>query len=177
MSNGISVFTIGHSTRSIEEFIEMLKNFNVKALIDVRSYPGSRKCPWFGKEALRSSIEGTGLTYEHILSIGGRRTKGDADNNHDGWMEDGFRYYAAYASSSPEFKDGLDSLLALSSEKSSAIMCAEAVWWRCHRRIITDYLINSGREVHHIMSKSKSTVASMTPFAKISGSVILYPKS
>lgn len=170
-----TIFTIGHSTRTTDEIIDLLNTFGINQLLDVRSFPGSRRCPWFGKEAIKKSLEDASISYLHLPNIGGRRYQKDIDENHAAWREAAFRNYASYAANSEEFQSGLKELLDLSDIKTSAIMCSEAVWWRCHRRIITDYLIHNGCEVRHILSQKNCPIAEMTEFAKPSGPIINYP--
>ena len=149
-------YTIGHSTRTIEEFISLLKENRIECLIDVRSYPGSRRYPHFNKEVLPESLALHGIEYEHILTLGGRRRKSktvDPQTN-SLWTHPAFHNYADYTLS-PEFDEGFAELRRLGEQKRIAYMCSEAVWWQCHRRIITDYLLAAGEHVVHIMAPGK----------------------
>lgn len=175
----MALFTIGHSTRSLEDFIDLAKKWNVDTIADVRSFPGSKRYPHFNIENLKISLPNNHLNYLHFKDLGGRRKSKDENNLHSAWTEDGFRYYAAYAYSSNEFELTLKSLLDQSKVNNIAMMCSEAVWWRCHRRIITDYAIVNGVTVNHIMSLNKCDIAKITPFAKpvlLKSSKITYPK-
>lgn len=154
MRNQISVWTIGHSTLSIEEFIERLKSFEIQLLADVRSYPGSRRYPHFNKEELSSSLADAGIRYEHFPDLGGRR-RARPDSLNIVWRNESFRGYADYMETK-EFRAGIGRLLNIASTQRIAIMCSEAVWWRCHRSMISDYLKVKGTEVNHIMATGKA---------------------
>lgn len=161
-----TVFTIGHSTRSIVEFVALLQQVGVDLLVDVRSIPRSRAAPQFNLDTLPGSLATYGIRYQHLRSLGGRRhhAKGAPPSANTLWRVLAFRSYADYAETAP-FRSGFDKLLALAGERRCAIMCAEAVWWRCHRRIIADYLLGAGVKVEHIMGIGKLTSASLTPGA------------
>lgn len=148
-----TIWTIGHSTRTLDEFIAMLRSFNIEMLVDVRSYPGSRKFPQFNKENLQESIPAAGITYLHIRELGGRR-KVDPESKNTAWRHPAFRGYADYMET-PYFKEGMDALTALAKKNRVAYMCSEAVWWRCHRSMISDYLKAEGWKVMHIMAEGK----------------------
>jgi uncharacterized protein (DUF488 family) len=149
----LTIWTIGHSTRSIEEFILLLVSQDIRLLADVRRFPGSRRHPQFGKEALASSLERSGIQYVHLQELGGRRaTKADSPNT--GWRNAAFRGYADYMMTE-DFKAGIERLLTLAGQQRTAVMCAEALWWQCHRGLIADYLKASGHEVLHIMGHDK----------------------
>ena len=161
------VFTIGHSTRTIAAFLALLREAEIDCLVDVRRFPGSRRHPQFNAEALSQSLAEAGILYRHLPSLGGRRGGArDKESPHTLWREEAFRNYADYAETA-EFREGFESLLALAAEHRVAIMCAEAVWWRCHRRIITDYLIAAGIGVMHILGEGKIESARLTPEATI----------
>jgi len=161
------VHTIGHSTRPFAELASLLESARVDFLVDVRRFPRSRMNPQFNAEALGPALAGHGIGYRHLPSLGGRR--GGAltpePSRNTLWREAAFRAYADYAET-PEFGAGLAELIALAGEHSVAIMCAEAVWWRCHRRIVTDYLIARGVEVRHILGADKIEPAHLTEGAK-----------
>ncbi len=162
------IFTIGHSTRTIAEFVALLKQVNVDLLVDVRSIPRSRAVPQFNFDTLPGSLAAEGIGYQPLRSLGGRRhhLKGAPPSSNTFWRVLAFRNYADYAETA-EFHAGLDELLALSRQHRCAIMCAEAVWWRCHRRIITDYLLLRGVPVEHIMGLGVVTPATITPGARV----------
>ncbi len=161
------IFTIGHSTRTIGEFIALLKQVDVDLLVDVRSIPRSRTVPQFNFDVLPGSLAAEGIGYKSLRSVGGRRShrKGAAPSTNTFWRVLAFRNYADYAETA-EFRAGLEELIMLSREHRCAIMCAEAVWWRCHRRIITDYLLLHGVPVEHIMGLGTLTPATLTPGAR-----------
>ena len=162
----VTIFTIGHSTRSLKELVSLLRLFGVQMLVDIRSVPRSRKNPQFNREALASHLPASGIGYVHLAALGGLRgrRKGGPPSRNAGWTEEAFRNYADYAETAA-FAEGLRRLLELAREKTCAIMCAEAVWWRCHRRITTDYLLARGLHVRHILGASRAEEARLTPFA------------
>ncbi|MGI8546309.1 MAG: DUF488 domain-containing protein [Gemmatimonadaceae bacterium] len=159
-----TIFTIGHSTRTMVEFVALLKQVNIELLVDVRSIPRSRTTPQFNRDVMPESLGLEGIGYQHLPSLGGRRhhPKGAPPSNNTFWRVLAFRNYADY-SETDAFRAGLDELLALGREHRCAIMCAEAVWWRCHRRIITDYLLIRGVPVEHIMGLGNVVPATVTP--------------
>jgi uncharacterized protein (DUF488 family) len=160
-------FTIGHSTRPIEEFIDLLRASQIQVLVDVRTVPRSRRNPQFNKDALPHSLGEAQIGYEHMAELGGLRGKqpvADPSPN-TFWQNDSFRNYADYALT-PPFRAGLESLRALGRERRCAIMCAEAVWWRCHRRIIADYLVSAGETVLHILGPNKVEPAKLSAEAR-----------
>jgi uncharacterized protein (DUF488 family) len=161
------LFTIGHSTRPIEEFIALLRESDIALLVDVRAIPGSRHNPQFGGERLSAALGAAGIAYRHMPALGGRRSsRASAVPSPNGlWRNAAFRAYADYALTAP-FQASLAELLALARAQRCAVMCAEAVWWRCHRRIITDYLLAAGESVGHIMAPHEIDVAQMTPGAQ-----------
>ena len=148
------IWTIGHSTRPIEEFVAMLQSFDIASVADVRQFPGSRKFPQFNKEELSLSLRESKIDYYHILKLGGRR-KSNADSKNTAWRHPAFRAYADYMETS-SFTEGIASLQDLASNNRVADMCSEALWWGCHRRLISDYLKAKGWTVNHIMGISKS---------------------
>lgn len=168
------VFTIGHSNREFDELLAALRAFEIALVVDVRHYPGSRKYPQFNRESLARELPRAGVAYRHLVALGGRRPTAK-DSLNEGWEEAAFRGYADYART-PAFSRALDELIDWASKQATAIMCAEAVWWRCHRRIIADYLILRGVEVFHILGKGRADLAEMTPFARPSeDGTIVYP--
>ncbi len=165
---GDIVFTIGHSTRALAEFVSLLRQVDVTLLVDVRSTPRSRTAPQFNGDTLPDSLVADGIGYRHLRALGGRRHrhKGAPPSLNTYWRVAAFRNYADYAETD-EFRAGLDDLSALARRHRCAIMCAEAVWWRCHRRIITDYLLADGAHVEHIMGPGQIIPATLTPGARV----------
>ncbi len=163
-----TIFTIGHSTRTLAEFVASLRQVAVDALVDVRSIPRSRAMPQFNIDTLPDSLADAGIGYQHLGALGGRRHrgKGDPPSTNPFWRVLAFRNYADYAETDA-FRAGLDELLALAREHRCAIMCAEAVWWRCHRRIIADYLLARAVPVEHIIGHGQVTTATFTPGAHV----------
>ena len=167
-----TVYTIGHSTRSLEEFVEMLKAHGVAGVADVRRFPGSRRLPQFNADQLSNSLSGLGMLYLPCPLLGGRR-KPDPDSKNTAWRNPSFRAYADYMQT-PQFLEGLESLMSHASPTPLAMMCAEAVPWRCHRSLIADALIVRGWEVLDIMSKSKATAHKLSEFVTVRDSTITY---
>ena len=159
------IWTIGHSTRPIEHFIEMLESFSIQLLVDIRSFPGSKKFPQFNKENLEITLPKDGIDYTHFKSLGGRRAV-KKDSKNTAWKNAAFRGYADYMETD-DFKNGIEQLEKLASEKRAAYMCSEAVWWRCHRSMVSDYLKLKGWTVCHIMETGKATEHSYTKPARI----------
>jgi uncharacterized protein (DUF488 family) len=173
------IFTIGHSTRSASEFIAILTRFAIARVVDIRSIPGSAAHPQFKLETLESALRQAGIAYTHLALLGGRRPKSRLvdEQVNAGWQVRAFHNYADYAQGD-DFQDGLRQLLELARHDSCAIMCAEVLWWRCHRRIVTDYLLAREIAVTHLFSETKSEPASLTPFAVIGvGKRVSYPAS
>jgi uncharacterized protein (DUF488 family) len=160
-------FTIGHSTRPVREFVDLLKAGQIDLVVDVRTVPRSRTNPQYNCDTLPKTLAPFAIAYEHIAVLGGlrARTRDVAANLNAFWENQSFHNYADYALS-PPFRHGLDRLRALGQERRCAIMCAEAVWWRCHRRIIADYLLAEGETVFHILSADRIEPAHMTPAAR-----------
>jgi len=172
-------FTIGHSTRPLPEFIALLEASRIQTLADVRSIPRSRTNPQFNQESLPQALAHAGIDYVHLARLGGRRgrTKAAGASPNAYWTHPAFRNYADYAMSEA-FQAGLAELLELGRRRRTAIMCSEAVWWRCHRRIITDYLLLHGETVEHIMDARHTSPATMTPGASPQPGLILhYPQA
>ena len=171
------IFTVGHSTRSIEEFVDLLRAGGVQQLVDVRSIPRSRTNPQYNLDALPDALAAFQIAHMIIPELGGRRSRQRtaAPEVNGYWHNQSFHNYADYAMSE-EFRFGLDRLAALSLAAPTAIMCSEAVWWRCHRRIIADYLLFGGRRVLHLMSKDRVEPAKITPAATCHGGVLRYPR-
>ena len=161
-----ALYTIGHSTRSAGELVEILRAFGVTRLVDIRSIPRSRTHPQFNLDVLPATLHRVEIAYVHLASLGGRRTKSQRleEGANAGWERRPFHNYADYAETAP-FREGLRDLLEMASRETCAIMCAEAVWWRCHRRIVADHVLAHGVPVVHVFSREKSEAASLTPFA------------
>ena len=156
------LFTIGHSTHSSEEFISLLNFHVVRHLVDVRSIPKSRHVPQFNSDALASSLDSAGIEYTHLKPLGGRRhTRKDSINT--GWRNTSFRGYADYMATSP-FAEGLNTLIKIARTTTTAIMCAEAVPWRCHRSLIADAMMLKGWQVRDILTIAPATEHKLTPF-------------
>ena len=168
-----TVLTIGHSTRMLQEFISLLKTHSVTRVVDVRTVPRSRHNPQFNRDSLPEELKKVGLGYVHLPGLGGlRHAKRDSLNL--GWRNASFRGYADYMQT-PEFEGSLDELIQLAKQDRIAIMCAEAVPWRCHRSLIADALLVRGIRTEDIMSPTNRTVHALTPFAKVRGTTITYP--
>lgn len=165
---GRPFFTIGHSNRTFEALASLLTANAVEVLIDVRAFPRSRNNPQFNAEVLPAALSADDIHYERIPALGGLRGRSDAADVHlnDAWRNASFRRYADYALT-PSFHAGLEKLLHVGDARTCSIMCAEAVWWRCHRRIIADYLIAAGRQVFHIMGSDQRVEAQLTPGAQV----------
>jgi uncharacterized protein (DUF488 family) len=168
-----TIFTIGHSTRSFDEFLDVLKVFSIQTVADVRTIPKSRHNPQFNIDSLRDGLETNGIGYVHISGLGGLRHT-TAHSINTGWKNSSFRGYADYMQTI-DFKNSLEQLITLAREKTTAIMCAEAVPWRCHRSLIGDALLIRGFNVIDIMSNRISKPHILTPWAKVDGDTITYP--
>jgi uncharacterized protein (DUF488 family) len=170
-------YTIGHSTRSIDDFVELLRGAEIDLLVDVRTVPRSRRNAQYNRDVLPQSLAPFQIGYEHIPSLGGLRARQDhvPPSVNGYWQNESFHNYADYAMSE-SFGDGLAQLRQIGHVRSSAIMCAEALWWQCHRRIITDYLLAAGETVLHILGPGKIEPAEMTAGARVSESgSVTYP--
>lgn len=166
------IYTIGHSTHSIDEFIKMLQSFGVKHLVDIRSFPGSKKFPYFNKENLEVSLKENGINYTHIKELGGRR-KVQKNSINTRWRNESFRAYADYMETE-SFQKGIAQLETIASKQTTAYMCSEAVWWRCHRSMVSDYLKAKGWKVLHIMSIEKVEEHPYTSPARVIGDQVFY---
>jgi uncharacterized protein (DUF488 family) len=169
----MTIGTIGHSTHPIEEFIGILQAHGIRQLVDVRTIPRSRRNPQFNRESLPASLHTAEIHYHHLPGLGGLRHP-RKDSTNTGWRNASFRGYADYMQT-PEFAENLDRLITIASEAPTAIMCAEAVPWRCHRSLIADALGARGIPTIEIMSANKSQPHAITPFAKIEGQHVTYP--
>ncbi len=170
-------FTIGHSNRSLEEFVDLLREAGIERLADIRKMPMSRSNPQFNVDALPGALAAFRISYEHLAALGGLRgkTKALSSGVNGLWTNGSFHNYADYALTEP-FHAGLERLLEEGRARRCAIMCSEAVWWRCHRRIVADYLIASGETVFHIMGEGRLDPARITPGAVIrADGKVVYP--
>ncbi len=172
---GRPFFTIGHSTRSVEEMVDLLRVAGAETIIDVRKMPRSRANPQFNSDALPAALAERQIGYRHIASLGGLRGRaprlGTSPNTL--WRNKSFRNYADYALT-PQFREGLAELTATGRERTCAIMCAEVLWWRCHRRIIADYLLKDGKAVFHILGLHDVKPAVLTPGVEPTAEGLLY---
>ena len=169
----LTIFTIGHSTRTLDEFLELLKTHDITLVIDVRTVPRSRHNPQFNKETLPDSLKPAGIKYVHMPDIGGlRRPKQDSVNN--AWRNKSFRGYADYMQTK-EFTENLLNLIALARENRAAVMCAEALPWRCHRSLISDALVVRHIKVEHILTKENTVRHRLSEWAHVDGTKVTYP--
>lgn len=167
-----TVWTVGHSTHTAEEFNKILTANGIESLVDVRSFPGSRRYPQFNKQELAESLSAVGIDYYHLPNLGGRRRPLPNSRN-NAWRNSSFRAYADHMESE-EFKGGIEQLLMIAEAKRTAIMCAEALWWRCHRGLIADYLKAHGALVLHIMNETHQEPHPYTSAAKILNGELSY---
>jgi uncharacterized protein (DUF488 family) len=169
----LRIFTIGHSNRTIEEFLRLLDAHGIKRVADIRTIPRSRHNPQFNAETLAESLRSAGIDYVPVKELGGlRHAKSDSINT--GWKNASFRGFADYMQT-PEFAAGIDSLIRIAAEKTTAIMCAEAVPWRCHRSLVGDALVARGIDVDDILSATRAQPHVITSFARVVGTQITYP--
>jgi uncharacterized protein (DUF488 family) len=166
------IWTIGHSTRSIEDFISLLRENDIEVLVDVRSLPGSNKFPQFNQENLKESLPEAGISYDYEKGLGGLRKK-NPDSNNTVWRNKSFRSYADYMETD-EFEKNAENLIQMAQQKRTCICCAEAVWWRCHRSMIADYLKSKDWKVYHIMGPGKIQEHPYTQPAKVIDSELVY---
>ena len=170
----LTLYTVGHSTHSLDDFVGLLRAYGIERLVDVRTIPRSRHNPQFNRDTLPEALRLKGIDYSHLAALGGlRHARPDSPNT--GWHNASFRGFADYMQT-PEFEAGLEQLMQLAARERTAILCAEAVPWRCHRSLIADALIVRGVRVEHIMSESRTQPHLLTPFAKVSGIGITYPE-
>lgn len=167
------VFTIGHSTHPIEDFLALLGQHQIAILVDVRSFPSSRRWPHFNQAELSASLKSAGVEYAWLKALGGRRHGVNPDSPHTAWEHPAFRAYADYTDSG-DFNAGLMELTELATRARTAYMCSEGLWWRCHRRIISDHLAVRGWTVRHIMPDGKLSTHSLAEFARVEGRRVIY---
>ena len=170
----MTIWTIGHSTHTLEKFIAMLESFSIELVVDIRSFPGSRRYPHFNKESLAVSLSKSNIEYMHLVDLGGRR-KPKIDSRNNGWRHVAFRGYADYMETD-SFKKAIVTVENLGNEKRLAYMCSEAVWWRCHRSLVSDYLKHKGWTVIHIMTVGKGEEHPYTSPARIVNGNLVYFK-
>jgi len=173
MSEAPRIFTIGHSTHPIERFLELLGEHKITLVTDVRSFPSSRRWPQFNQADLSDSLRGAGVQYQWLKNLGGRRHSKREDSPHTAWTHPAFRSYADYTES-PEFAVGLSELTDTAARLCTAYMCSEGLWWRCHRRIISDRLVVRGWRVEHIMPDGKLRPHELASFARVIDGRIVY---
>jgi uncharacterized protein (DUF488 family) len=168
----VTVWTIGHSTRSADELRDVLAAHEIEVVADVRRFPGSRRLPQFGSSALATSLDAAGIGYRWIEALGGRR-RTDPGSPNDAWEHAAFRGYADHTATE-EFAEGLFELLMIASGARTAVMCAEVLWWRCHRRIIADVLVSLGYEVRHIRDAATEEIHELAPPARLVDGLLSY---
>lgn len=161
----LTVWTVGHSTRGATEFLDILRAHDIQLLVDVRRFPGSRRLPQFSRDALKAAVEDRAIVYCWLPHLGGRRSP-IADSPNDGWRHRAFRGYADHVASE-EFAEGLFDLLMLANGMRTAVMCAEVLWWRCHRRIISDVLVSLGVQVIHVRDAKAAEPHRLAPPARL----------
>ncbi len=171
-------FTIGHSNRSLSELISLLKEYNIEVLIDVRSWPGSKKYPHFNRDILRERLAAEGIRYLWLgKELGGYRKDGLGERSpNKAWSSIGFRNYADHTLSE-DFRKGINEILRYAEKQRVAYMCAEKFYWRCHRRIISDYLVAKGHHVTHIIDRQETRKHRLTRFARVVNGRLIYPES
>jgi uncharacterized protein (DUF488 family) len=169
----VTIFTVGHSTLTLDRFVALLRTAGIEGIADVRRYPGSRRFPWFGAESLADTLPENGVSYLHLPELGGRRSRTPESPN-GGWENAAFQGYADWMGT-PEFAAGLARLEAAARAAPTAVMCAEAQWWRCHRRLVADALVVRGWRVCHVASDGRMTAHELTPFAVVAGGRLTYP--
>jgi uncharacterized protein (DUF488 family) len=168
----VVVYTVGHSTRSLDDFLALLGAHAIAGIADVRSFPASRRHPHFAREALAAALAQAGLAYAWLPGLGGRR-RGGAGSAHVAWRSPSFRAYADHMETA-EFAAELARLLVLAAARPTAVMCAEAVPWRCHRQLLADALVARGIEVRHVVSTAPPEPHRLTPFARLEGARVVY---
>jgi len=169
------IFTIGHSTHSLEEFLSLLNQHRIKALVDIRRFPGSRKFPQFNQDELSSTLQKAGIEYHWLEVLGGRRSKKkDSSTVNLGLHNPGFRNYADYMLTE-EFQSGIACMMEIAKDKRTSLMCAEGLFWRCHRRLVSDFLHANGLTIQHIMPSGELRPHSLTPGAVVENERITYP--
>ena len=169
------IYTIGHSTRSLDELVALLRENGIDLLVDVRRFPGSKRYPHFGKDQLEASLPHAGIEYRHMEALGGRRTPGK-DSPNDYWQNAQFRGYADHMQSE-EFQSALAEVIDWSQTRHVVLMCAEAVPWRCHRQMISDALVARDVSVTHIIAPGNRTAHELNPIARVQNGMLVYPSA
>lgn len=167
------ILTVGHSNRTLDDLIQLLSAHGVQRLIDIRTIPGSRRHPHFAKDRLAESLAAQGIDYRHMVDLGGFRRPVEGSPN-TGWKNAHFQGYADHMATAA-FQKALEDLIALGEDETTAMMCAEANWWQCHRRLVADALVARGIEVGHIMSTTRLEPHETTPFARVDERGVTYP--
>lgn len=169
------IYTIGHSTHSLDEFIQMLQSFLIKSVVDIRRFPGSKKFPQFNQKNLEINLTELGIKYLHLEGLGGRR-KDNGNSENSRWRNASFRGYSTYMETD-DFKTAISQLIDIASQNITVYMCSEAVWWRCHRAMVSDYLKAKGWEVRHIMAIGKFEEHPYTSAAKVVDGKVSYSEN
>jgi uncharacterized protein (DUF488 family) len=170
----LTVLTVGHSNHSLERFLALLARHGVEALVDIRRFPGSRKHPHFHQDSLAAAVPKSGVDYHWLGALGGRRRKQRDESPNLGLENQGFRNYADYMLTD-EFRQGVKTLLEIARRKPTALMCAEGLFWRCHRRLVSDFLVANGVAVQHIMPGGELRPHTLTPGAVVENGQVTYP--
>jgi uncharacterized protein (DUF488 family) len=170
----LALFTIGHSTHPFKEFLKLLARHGIEVLADIRRFPGSRKYPHFNRACLASALPQSGVEYRWFEALGGRRKKPGGSSRNLGLRNESFRNYADYMTT-PEFHEAVMRLLEIARQKRTAFMCSESVFWRCHRRLVSDYLLAHGIEVQHVMPTGELRPHTLTEGASLDGGELSYP--
>lgn len=173
MRQARAIWTVGHSTRTLDSFLGLLMHHGINAIADVRRFPGSRRYPWFASEAMAACLSEAGVTYRWLPQLGGRRSP-SANSNNGGWRNAAFQGYADHMLTA-EFASGLDRAIELAENHRAALMCAESLWWRCHRRLIADLLKHRGWAVLHVLDENAPAEHPGNPVAHPSGANLVYP--
>ena len=171
----MKLYSFGHSNRSWEEFLAPLTAHRIAGVADVRAFPASRRWPQFNREALAQGLAQGSIQYAWLAALGGRRRRTRDDSPHSAWQVESFRNYADYMETA-EFAVGLQELLTLAAAQPTAFLCAEALYWQCHRRLIADALTVAGHEVHHIQGRERSEIHKLTPFARVVDGKLIYDR-
>jgi uncharacterized protein (DUF488 family) len=174
MTSNTNLFTVGHSNHPLDRFLTLLAQHGVEALVDIRRFPGSRKHPHFNGDGLAAALQKSGVEYHWLEVLGGRRRKQQDESPNLGLQNEGFRNYAGYMLTG-EFREGVEQLLAIARQKRTAIMCAEGLFWQCHRRLVSDFLLANGVTVQHIMPAGELRPHTLTSGAVIDKGRVTYP--
>ena len=176
MPNQLQVFTIGHSSHPLDNFLALLQQHRIEALVDIRRFPGSRKHPHFSRENVAATLPGHGIEYHWLEALGGRRhrKKTDPPSPNPGLRDQSFRNYADYMLTD-EFRQGVATLLAIAGNRRTVFMCAEGLYWQCHRRLVSDFLLANGVSIQHIFPNGKLKPHTLTPGVKLDDGTVTYP--